>query len=99
MTRIVFLHAHFKKTGHEEKADSGSSLIDSWVNTGHSDCLIDGERLANDLQNVADLAHENGHKIINVIPVNSGQHRHEKESNAYGYGFSITSGLIVMVQE
>lgn len=96
MQKVSFIQAHFKRVGHEEKVEKNGTLVDRWVDTGHSDCLIDGERLANDLQELCDLAAENGHRVSSVIPVNSGQHEHNDKS--YGYGFSLTSGLIVVVE-
>lgn len=95
MQKVSYIHAHLKRVGHEERLANNGRLVDSWIQTGHSDCLIDGERLANDLQELCNLAHENGHKITSVIPVNSGQHEHNDKS--YGYGFSLTSGLIVLI--
>ena len=82
-----------------------------WVQTGYSDCEVDSERLADDLErSIADL-NSSGYEVVSVTPVTSGSYEWKYNVSSggtngngyggygYGYGYSYTNSLIVVAKK
>jgi hypothetical protein len=50
-----------------------------WEQTGFSDCKIDNERLATDLEKVINSLNKDGYKIQSVTPIMSGEYDYQAE--------------------
>lgn len=50
-----------------------------WKQTGFSDCKIDSERLASDLERVINLFNNDGYKIQSITPIMSGKYNYKAE--------------------
>ena len=118
MNKVVFVKAHFKPVGKYEivQVPTGEKGFlgvpktreeKKWVQTGYSDCKIDGERLTQDIQQVIDKLNGDGYEVVSTVPVISGDHQHETfagvmaiaPSGGYGYGFSYTEGVIIIARK
>lgn len=78
-----------------------------WIQTGWSDSLIDGEKLAKDLEKTVSKLNKDGYEVISVVPITSGNYHYNDQDvskfnldnapfkEGYGYGYSFTSGLII----
>lgn len=82
------------------------------VATGPSDSVVDGKRLAYDMQLAIVGLEEDGYEVVSVMPVTSGCHHHEVREVkgkgftatpvagwGYGYGFSYTEGVIITARK
>ena len=123
LNKTVYVQSYFKAIGREatvqvatgEKKRSffgGETEITrnatQWQQTGWSDCEIDGERLARELQVAIDKLNHEGYSVISVSPITSGHYDYKYQPNGtlagscsgggfgYAYGYSVTEGLIVI---
>lgn len=95
MNTVNFVQAHFRPI-----------LDENGNQTGTSDCRIDAKRLAADLASLVEEINRHGYEVATVTPVTSGSYSYKYDSLTawdnvtgtfgYGYGFSFTSGLIVV---
>lgn len=112
--RVVYVKANFKPlgkwetvhvpTGEKKKGLFGEHEVTKeekrWVQTGVSDSLIDGERLANDVELAVQQLNHDGWEVQAVFPVTSGDYNWRREVNlSYGYGFSFTEGVIIIARK
>jgi hypothetical protein len=88
MNRVVWVEAEFKEWDREEKSLLGKVKKKRIV----SNCRMDGERLARDVQSTVDLLHEEGYEVIAVTPVTSGNFSAWDKG---GFGYSFTEGVLV----
>jgi hypothetical protein len=62
--------------------------------------LIDGMRLAKNLEQAIELLNKDGYEIVSVTPITSGFGTYAAQTGAfgysYGYGYSYTEGIIVV---
>ena len=94
MNKIIYVKAHFKPiieektikipTGEKKRGFFGGEKDvlkkeKRMVETGISDCEIDGERLSSDIQNEVDCLNREGYEIISIMSVISGKHNHETD--------------------
>ncbi len=103
-------------TGEKKKGLFGEKEVvrkeKQWVQTGYSDCEVDSQRLANDLEEAIKKLNHSGYEVISVTPVMSGkynyEHNHDYNSYydgaygwgyGYGYGYSYTDSLIVVAKK
>ena len=66
-----------------------------------SDCMVDGSKLALDVQDKIDSLTVQGFKVKNIIPITSGSYEFYKNmfsTNGFGYGFSYTEGLLIYAE-
>jgi len=118
--KTIYIKACFKPHGKiktikvptgEKKKSFFSGITDvkvrerRWVQTGYSDCEIDGEALEYDLQNAITKLNESGYEVQSVTPIISAKYdykwkehtgSHNHGGSGYGYGYSYTEGLIVI---
>ncbi len=98
MNKVVFVPAHFQPLGENKtvKVPTGEKKQGffggekdvtrketQWVQTGWSDCLIDGQRLAKDLAQMVSALNNEGYEVVSVTPVTSG---------AYDWKYEVKSG-------
>lgn len=118
MEKIIYVKAYFKAVREEVtvKIPTGESVkrifgrskdvtrnVKRWQKIGHSDCEVDGERLAKDLQNSIDLLSQDGYSVKTIVPVITGKYGDyldeksgsEKESEHVSGVFSYTDSLLV----
>lgn len=112
MYKTVYVPANFAPIGHyetvqvptgEKRKTFLSGEVDfmkeerRWVQTGYSDCAVDGPRLAQDLQAVLDVLDKGGFRVLSMTPVTSGAYQYDDHLyTAYGYGYSYTRGLVIV---
>ncbi len=91
MNKVVFVKAYFQPVIDEKK----------WVQTGYSDCKVDGERLAQDIQKAIDELNSDGYEIVSTVPVISGNHKYGSAgaTGGYGYGYSYTEGIMIIARK
>jgi len=108
--KVTFVKANFQPVGEykmvqvptgEKDWRGREKLITEkrWVQTGYSDRWVDGKRLAEDLQQIADSLNSDGYEILGMFPVISGQYKDATYPNNIdggGYGYSYTEGVIVI---
>lgn len=119
MNKVVYISSYFKPTGKnvtknvptgEKKSGlfggekDVTKKVTEWVQTGHSDCEIDGQRLANDLSEAVEELNISGYEIVSVTETTSGRYSWAKGGISdggygYGYGYSITEGLVVVAKK
>ncbi len=126
MNKVVYIPAYFAPIGKEKivKIPTGEKTKGlfgekevcrkekRWVQTGHSDCKIDGQRLARDLDEAIKKLNELGYEIVSITSVMSGEYKYEHKNDhawaansgygwgyGYGYGFSYTDSLIVVAKK
>ena len=51
-----------------------------WKQTGYSDCMIDSERLAKDLERAIDSLNKDSFKVISITPITSGDYAYKYQS-------------------
>ena len=77
---------------------------------GATDCEIDGEALARDVQQRIDDLERDGYEVVTVVPISSGGYGYEREFRrhweswfsagaGYGYGYSYTEGVLVLARQ
>ena len=79
-----------------------------WVQTGFSDCIVDGERLMEDLNNTIKSINEDGYEVVSILPITSGNYNYrtyhgglagDSYGYGYGYGYSYTSSMIITIKK
>ncbi|MEL7799683.1 hypothetical protein [Idiomarina loihiensis] len=124
MNKVVFVPAFFVPVGKEKtvKIPTGEKTTGfffggekdvvrrekQWVQTGFSDCTVDGERLSDDLSIAVEKLNQDGFEVVSVTPVTCGNydwnfHRGGVNESSYGYGYgygySYTSSLIITAKK
>lgn len=123
MNKVVYVNAHFKPagkirtvkvpTGEKKKGFFGGEKDvtrkeEQWEQTGWSDCEIDGERLAQDIEKAIANLNSQGYEVVSVTPLTSGAYNwayktggssHAGWGYGYGYGFSYTEGVTVVAKK
>jgi hypothetical protein len=92
MDKVVYVKAYFRPVGKEVnvKVSTGETKKGlfggekqitrkekQWKQTGWSDCLIDGERLAQDLQKTIEALNQDGYSIKSITSVLSGAYNYQ----------------------
>jgi hypothetical protein len=95
MEKIVHVKAYFLPVGEEVTVKVPTGEIKKGLfggvkeitkkekifkQTGWSDCKIDSEKLADDLQNVINSLNKDGYKVKSIIPVTSGKYDYKYQS-------------------
>lgn len=83
-----------------------------WVQTGHSDCEIDGEALAKNISKAVSELNSEGYRVVQVTSVISGRYDWGKEAGVhqefgvegvygmgYGYGYSYTEVVTIIAEK
>ena len=123
MNKTVYVQSHFRPVGRETKVEISTGekkrgffgresdvtkTETQWQQTGWSDCEVDGERLARELQVEIDRLNSDGYSVVSVSPITSGRYDYRYQPNgsaagscsgggfSFGYGYSITEGLIIV---
>ena len=124
MNRVVYVKAHTKPVGKtvDEKVPTGEKKKgmfggekdvlkkeQRWLQTGWSDCAIDGTRLASDIEEAVNKLNEEGYKVVSITPVLSGTYdwqykthgmgQHGGAGYGYGYGYSFTEGMTIIAEK
>jgi len=91
MNKVVYVKAYFRSEG--KKGGSGEG----------SDCVIDGARLAGDVEKAVAVLNREGYEVVAISGVLSGAHHHRVDlysvddgAYGYGYGFSYTEGVMII---
>ncbi len=63
----------------------------------HSD-EVDGDQLAQDVEDVCNTFIQDGYEIVSITPVISGSNNY-KNGVGFGYGFGYTSGVVVVAKK
>lgn len=120
MNKVVYVSSYLKPIGKNitKKVPTGEKKsglfggekdvmenVTEWEQTGHSDCEMDGERLANDLSKAVEELNKNGYEVVSVTETTSGRYSWKTGAQGniggfgYGYGYSITEGLVVVAKK
>lgn len=125
MNKTVYVAAHFQAIYEAVtvKVPTGNTkrflgLIDveekirkkELVQTGWSDCQIDGERLNKDIAQAIEKLNAEGFEVVNITPVTSGNWNFAYNSGSlregtgnggygYGYGYSYTEGVLIVTKQ
>lgn len=85
--KLVYISAHFKPvgkyvtvqvpTGETKKGFFGGEKAvyakqQQWQQTGWSDCLVDGQRLSQDIAQAIDALNRDGYELVAISPITSG---------------------------
>jgi hypothetical protein len=118
-SKVVYVKAKFKPTGKYETIKvltgekrktllGGETAVmrdeQKWVQTGFSDCDVDGGLLSQELQQAIDQLNKDGYNVISVAQVISGEYSWKMQGMGnggagYGYGFSFTEGMLVVAHK
>lgn len=107
LNKVSYIRARFKEIGDEvrvsvptgemEKGFLGSKPVMReevrWNPTGVSDCLVDGLRLAKDIQDEVEALNNIGYEVVTLQPTISGTYFGGSDM---GYGFSYTEGVTII---
>lgn len=123
MNKVVYVPAFFAPIGKEKtvKVPTGEKTTGffggekdvvkkekQWVQTGFSDCIVDSERLSDDLAILVEKLNQDGFEVVSVTPVTSGDYSWKTYAggagdssygHGYGYGYSYTSSLIITARK
>jgi hypothetical protein len=121
MNKVIYIPATFCAEGHYSKVKVPTGKTEPglfgferevtreeqrFVETGRSDCDIDGQQLASDLACAVAKLNAQGYEVVTVTPVASGNHVSEAQYGlvgelraGMGYGYSFTKGLIVVARQ
>jgi len=118
VNKVVYVSSYFKRigknvtkkvaTGEKKKGILGgekdiTKKVTEWVETGCSDCEIDGDRLAQDIGKAVQQLNSEGYEVVSVTEVTSGRYSWATtggNNNAgYGYGYSITEGVTIVARK
>ncbi len=89
-----------KKTKYEKRKE--------WQQTGYSDRLVDGEKLAKDIAKKAQILNQDGFEVTAITPVTSGAYKYAREAKSgpgwgwgygYGYGYGFTEGVVILAKQ
>jgi hypothetical protein len=112
--KVVFVKAHFRPLYGKPgilKAVFGSNQLGTileipkgFEQKGWSDCQIDGERLADDISKSINKLETDGFEVVNISNINSGSYKSDysssdRSSYGWGYGFSISEGVLITVNK
>jgi len=108
--KSVLVKSYFTKT----PTDKREQIWQASPNTGdweYSNCKIDTEKLAHDLQAAITALNLQGFKVVQVLPITSGDYHFSDHvsdphllgsgvttEGGYGYGFSYTDSLIILAE-
>ena len=70
--------------------------------TGVSNSLIDGPRLASDIDEKTRELNRNGFEVIAITPITSGNYNYSGNSQGqfgYGYGYGYTEGVVILARK
>lgn len=110
MNTTVWVEAHWAPvfeeqevavpTGHHGLLGGTETRVEKRrVQTGYSDCVVDGARLRTDMQAAIDRLNADGFDVIAVTPVESGAYDSEYYmQGTAGYGYSYTQGVIIIAR-
>ena len=74
--------------------------VTEWVQTGNSDCKIDGKRLAEDIESAINILNTDGYEVVSVTPTTSGYYNWSTQRDGpAGYGFSYTEGVTIVAKK
>lgn len=123
MNKVVYVPAFFAPIGKEKtaKIPTGKKTtgffggekdvvkkVKQWVQTGFSDCIVDNEKLSDDLSVAVEKLNQGGFEVVSITPITSGDYswktygggvRESSYGYGYGYGYSYTSSLIVTAKK
>lgn len=112
--KVIFVKAHFrpvynkvgllKKMLNPDIAGTSLDVPEGLERKDWSDCLIDGERLANDINIALEKLELAGYELSSINPITSGQYKYDNStidnaSFGYGYGYSFTEGVIISAKK
>ena len=118
--KVVYVKAKFKPVGKYVTVDVSTgekkrSLLgiekevtrkeQRWVQTGFSDREIDGELLAQEVQEAIVQLNKEGYEVVSICAVTSGNYHWEKQDEhmnftyGLGYGYSYTEGIIIIARK
>lgn len=113
-SKVVFVKAHLRplygKPGLLKKVfgstQTGTMLEvpKGFEQKGWSDCEIDGERLADDISKSICKLEADGFEFVSISNINSGSYKSDysnsdRSSYGWGYGFSISEGVLITVNK
>lgn len=121
MNKVTYIKAYFKPVGKLKsvKVPTGEKkkgLLwgekeilrkeNQFEQTGWSESEIDGERLALDIERAVNNLNDQGHKVIIISEVISGDYNYHYRTSykakggfGYGYGFSYTEGVTIISEK
>ena len=122
MNKVVYVNSFFKPvfetktmevpTGEKTKGFWGEKDVmrkeEKREQTGWSDCQIDGERLATDIEQAVQTLNAEGYEVISVTMITSGSYHWATRSAGinnggygwgYGYGYSYTEGATIVAKK
>ncbi len=95
MEKVVFVKAYFRPVGKKVSVDVPTGETNKglfggekevtrkekqWQQTGWSDCKIDGQRLAEDLQEAIVALNREGYIVKSIVPVTSGAYNYRYQA-------------------
>lgn len=99
-------------TGNAKKVLGGlfsvneTEVHEEFEQTGQSDCQVDTQALALDVETKLQELAAAGFAVINITPIISGAYAYKSEWSAryhagygYGYGFSYTAGMMIVARK
>lgn len=122
VNKVVYVSSHFKEVGVNKvikvpTGDKKKGLFGGYKNvyekktefkaTGFSDCVIDGERLSNDIEIAVNKLNNDGYEIVSLSTVTSGMYNFKAKFGptgnggygyGYGYGYSFTEGVTIVAK-
>ncbi|KPD21785.1 hypothetical protein [Idiomarina abyssalis] len=123
MNKVILVPAFFVPTGKEKtvRIPTGEKTVGfwggekdvvrkekQWVQTGFSNCVVDSERLSDDLSIAVEKLNQDGFEVVSVTPVTCGNYDWDFHAGGvgessygygYGYGYSYTSSLIITAKK
>ena len=124
MNKVVYVNSYFKPlgktktvkvpTGEKTKGFFGGEKDvtrkeKQWEQTGWSDCQIDGERLAADIEKAIESLNAEGYELVSVSEAISGNYSWQTNNGrhsggggwgyGYGYGYSYTEGVTIVAKK
>ena len=123
MNKVIYVNSFFKPvgktktvkvpTGEKKKGFFGgekdvTTKEERWEQTGWSDCEIDGERLASDIDKAIELLNSEGFEVVSISETTSGNYNWNYRTGGsansgwgfgYGYGFSYTEGVTIIAKK
>jgi hypothetical protein len=127
MNKTVYVNANFARTGQYRTVQVPTGEVkkgllggekpimreeQQWVETGTSDCIVDGPRLAEDIDQAVIEINNEGYEVVSIMPVISGRYNYAYQANGarldnhcagggygYGYGYSYTEGVVIIARK
>ncbi|MEM6502745.1 MAG: hypothetical protein AAF685_13010 [Cyanobacteria bacterium P01_C01_bin.89] len=123
MNQVVYIKAHFKRTEKKVvvRVPTGKKVRgffgrekdemrqeERWQEDGYSNCVVDGKRLARDIDQAVQELNSAGYEIVSISMVTSGDWNYEYRRSyalsgygygAYGYGYSYTEGAVILAKK